>query len=187
MRDDIIDYLHSEIKRRCQLPTNFFGMGCYYHIKSVVENGKILAKQYGADVEVVTIAAWLHDIASITDLSLYEAHHIHGVRIANEILQKFNYEDDKIEMVQNCILNHRGSLENNKLTIEELCVADADAISHFDNLPSLLYLAYVKRGLDINEGKIFVENKLKRSYAKLSDSSKKLYAYKYKQVMEVLG
>ncbi|HBG5346637.1 TPA: HD domain-containing protein [Clostridioides difficile] len=186
MRDDIIEYLHEEVKRRCKLPTNFFGMGCYYHIKSVVTNADILAKQYGADVEIVIIASWLHDIASITDYNLYEEHHIYGAQIANEILQLLDYEDNKIKSVQNCILNHRGSVKKHKLTLEELCVADADAISHFDNLPGLLYLAYVKRGLNIEDGKNFVKNKLKRSYLKLSSSSKELYKNKYNQVMMIL-
>jgi uncharacterized protein len=48
--------------------------------------------------------------------------------------------------------NHRGSIAGERLSLEEICVADADAISHFDNIPSPLYLAYVKRNLGIDEG-----------------------------------
>lgn len=44
MRQDIIEYLQSEIKRRCELPSNFFGMGSFYHIKAVVDNAVMLAK-----------------------------------------------------------------------------------------------------------------------------------------------
>ncbi|MCI9077490.1 MAG: HD domain-containing protein [Lachnospiraceae bacterium] len=186
MREDIIDYLHSEVERRCKLPTNFFGMGCYYHIESVVKNAELLAKQYGADIEIVIIASWLHDIASITDYSLYEKHHIYGAQTAKELLSSFDYEDYKIEMVQKCILNHRGSVQYNKLTLEEVCVADADAVSHFDDIPGLLYLAYVKKGLDIEHGKVFVKEKLERSYQKLSNQSKKFYASKYNQAMMIL-
>lgn len=54
MRQDIIDYLQSEIKRRCELPSNFFGMGCFYHIKAVVDNAVMLAKQFGAYCSLVT-------------------------------------------------------------------------------------------------------------------------------------
>ncbi len=187
MRNDIVDFLQSEVKRRCQLPTNLFGMGCYYHIIAVVKNVEILAKQYGADIEIVIIAAWLHDIASITDYSLYDKHHIHGARIADEILQKLNYDKEKIIIVQNCILNHRGSIKCNRLLVEELCVADADAISHFDNLPSLFYLAYVKKELDITEGKQFVKSKLERSYSKLSEKSKDFYRDKFEQLMSILA
>lgn len=71
-------------------------------------------------------------------------------------IQKFNYDIDRIKLIQQCIRNHRGSVLNSKITIEELCVADADAISHFDNVPSLLYLAYVNKKLGIDEGRKFV-------------------------------
>lgn len=100
MRQDIIDYLQSEIKRRCELSSNFFGMGCFYHIKAVVDNAVMLAKQFGADEEIVIIAAWLHDVASITDYNLYEEHHMHGAEMAKEILEKFDYDKEKIAQVQ---------------------------------------------------------------------------------------
>ena len=159
MRNDIIEYLQSEVKRRCESESNFFGMGCYYHICAVVENAVFLAEKYGADVEAVTIAAWLHDIASVTDYSLYDEHHIHGAR---------------------------GSKPTEKLSVEEMCVADADAISHFDSVPSLFYLAYVKRKLSIAEGTEFVRGKLERSFNKLSEQSKALYSDKYNEVMKVI-
>lgn len=186
MRQDIIEYLQTEIKRRCELPSNFFGMGCFYHIRAVADNAAMLAKQFGADEEVVIIAAWLHDVASITDYNLYEDHHIHGAEMAREILEKFDYDEKKTAQVQSCILNHRGSIANERLSLEEMCVADADAISHFDSVPSLLYLAYVEREMDIEEGIVFVKEKLERSYNKLSDRSKEIYREKYQQVMRVL-
>jgi uncharacterized protein len=186
MRQDIIEYLQMEIKRRCEQPNNFFGMGCYYHIRAVVNNASMLAKQFGADKEVAIIAAWLHDVASITDYNLYEEHHIHGAEMAREILEKFNYDKKKTVQVQSCILNHRGSISGERLSLEEICVADADAISHFDSVPSLLYLAYVERKLNIEEGIIFVKEKLERSYNKLSDRSKEIYKEKYQQVMDIL-
>ena len=56
MRTDILDYLKQEVYSRCVLPTNKFGMGCYYHIEAVVKNGELLAEKYGADKEIVMIA-----------------------------------------------------------------------------------------------------------------------------------
>lgn len=72
------------------------------------------------------------------------------------------------------------------MTLEERCVADADAISHFDNIPSLLYLVYVNKNMGIEEGKDFVKNKLERSYNKLSDESKNYYSEKYRNAMKIL-
>lgn len=186
MRDDIIKYLKEEVYSRSIKPENKFGIGCYYHIEAVVKNASELADKFGANKEVVIIAAWLHDIASITDYSLYEMHHIHGAEIAEDILKKFDYEPNKIDLVKECIKNHRGSINNKRLTLEEQCVADADAISHFDSIPSLLYLAYVERNMNIEEGRNFVKNKLERSYKKLSDESKEYYLEKYKSAMELL-
>lgn len=187
MRQDIIEYLQTDIKRRCEQPSNFFGMGCYYHIKAVADNAAVLAQYFGADKELVIIAAWLHDVASITDYNLYEDHHIHGANMAKEILEKLDYDEEKIVKVQACVLNHRGSTLGERLSPEEQCVADADAISHFDSVPSLLYLAYVERKMSIGEGIVFVREKLERSYNKLSDRSKEIYRAKYQQVMNVLG
>lgn len=186
MREDIIMYLQQEVLRRCELPSNFFGMGCFYHIQAVVKNAGLLAKQYHANQEVVLIAAWLHDIASVTDYEMYEEHHLYSAEIAKELLTEWNYDLDKMELVCQCIRNHRGSVQKERITAEELCVADADAISHFDNVPSLLYLAYVKRNMDIESGREFVKNKLDRSFAKLSVGSKEIYRDKYEQVMHVL-
>jgi len=186
MRTDILEYLQNEIYSRCIKPTNKFGIGCYYHIEAVVKNAEMLAEKYNADKEVVMIAAWLHDIASVTDYALYKEHHIHGAEMAYEILSNLSYEESKILMVQNCIRNHRGSVYSDKKCIEELCVADADAISHFDSVPSLLYLAYVERKMSIKEGTDFVKGKLERSYCKLSEESKEFYKEKYCQVMSIL-
>ena len=41
--------------------------------------------------------------------------------------------------------------------------------------------------MNIDEGKDFVRNKLKRSYNKLSDESKEFYLEKYQNVMEILN
>lgn len=187
MREDILLDLQKEIYDRCQKETNEFGIGCYYHIVTVVKNAEILADKYGADKEVVMIAAWLHDIASITDYSLYELHHVHGAKMAYDILKEYGYDDKKIHLVQDCIRNHRGSVDLEKNSLEELCVADADAISHFDSVPGLLYLAYVQKGMGIEEGKEFVKAKLARSFQKLSAESKKYYQNKFEKVMEVLA
>ncbi len=187
MRLDIFEQLHTEIYKRCQKQTNKFGIGCYYHIEAVVKNAELLAQKYGADKEVVIIAAWLHDIASITDYSLYDNHHIYGAEMAYDILSELNYDESKIVLVQKCIKNHRGSISAEKNSKEEMCVADADAISHFDSVPSLLYLAYGERKMSMEDGIQFVRGKLERSFHKLSPESKVFYNDKYNQVMELLN
>ena len=122
----------------------------------------------------------------VLEYDLYEEHHIHGANIADAILRKFKYDESKIELVKKCILNHRGSTNNRRLSKEEQIIADADAISHFDSVPSLLYLAYKQKNMSIEEGKEFVKSKLERSFNKLSDDSKTFYEEKFKNVMKIL-
>lgn len=186
MREDIIRYLIEEIYIRCRKEQNRFGIGIYAHIAAVAKNAALLAQKYGADEEIVTIAEWLHDIASITDYALYEEHHVNGARIARFMLEDFGYEEEKILRVQECIRCHRGSRRIDMPSLEALCVADADAIFHFDSVPSLLYLAYVQKGMTMEEGIAFVRGKLERSYAKLYDRSKEVYREKYERVMSVV-
>lgn len=186
MDTDIIENIKEDIKRRCESPNNFFGIGSYQHIESVANNAVELATLYQADVEVCEIAGWLHDIASITDYQLYENHHIHGANMAEKILKSYNYPTDKIELVKLCILNHRGSVLKEKTTKEEICVADADAISHYDTLPALFYLAFVQRKLNIDDGVEFVKNKLERSYNKMSKESKEHYKDKRDMIQSIL-
>lgn len=183
---ELIENIKKEIKRRCESPNNFFGVGIYQHIESVANNAVELAKLYEADVEVCEIAGWLHDIASITNYDLYENHHIHGANMAEEILKSYNYPIDKIELIKLCILNHRGSVLKEKTTKEEICVADADAISHYDTLPSLFYLAFVQRNMNIEEGVNFVKSKLERSYNKMSKESKEYYKVKKDLIQSTL-
>lgn len=183
---DMLEDIKKDIKKRCESDNNFFGPGSYEHIKSVAKHAVELARLYNADAEVCEIAGWLHDIASVTDYALYKDHHIHGAGMAEEILKSYNYPQDKIELVKLCILNHRGSVVREKTTKEEKCVADADAISHYDTLPALFYLAFVQRKLDINEGVEFVRGKLERSYNKMSEESKTYYKDKKDLIMSIL-
>lgn len=74
-----------------------------------------------------------------------------------------------INQVKKCILNHRGSVLIEKTTPEEVCIADADAMSHFYSVPSLLRMVYVEKNMSIDEGGNFVYKKLERSYNKLSE------------------
>lgn len=107
--------------------------------------------------------------------------------MAEEILKSYNYPSDKIELIKLCILNHRGSVLKEKTTKEEICVSDADAISHYDTLPSLFYLAFVQRKLNIDDGLEFVKSKLERSYNKMSQESKKYYQHKREMIKSILG
>lgn len=184
----IITSLEKMVEEACLNENNMYGYGVWtHHIKPMIEIGKMLSKQYQADVEIVTIAILLHDLASIKDITKKDEHHLYGAKEAEAILREFNYPVEKIEKVKKCILNHRAKVNPTKESPEEICVADSDAMVHMDQIRSLFYLAYHKRKLSIEEGAAFLRRKMAGDYNKMSEIGKKLYQAKYNMIMELLG
>jgi len=74
---------------------------------------------------------------------------------------------------------------NEKFSKEEICVADADAMSHLDSFVELIcWRAYL--GEDIMTCNNFVKAKIKKSYAKMSKETQELMKEKYESIMKVL-
>jgi uncharacterized protein len=145
-----------------------------------------IAEEYKADTEIVVISVLLHDLAGINDYNNVEMHHIFGAIEAERILKEYSYPINRIEMIKKCIINHRGSVNNKKETIEEICVADADAISHIEEIASLFYAAYIERKMGINEGSKWIKEKIMRDWNIMSDKSKELYKEKYETILSIL-
>ena len=183
----IEEKMYNEVKNRCEQPTNVYGIGAWdHHIKIVYELAKKYAGEYGADLEIVAIAALLHDIASVTDVKFTDEHHIIGANIAERLLIVENYPNERIKLIKKCILNHRGSRLVDKTTPEEICIADSDAMAHFYSIPSLLSMVYREKGMSIDEGSKFVMDKLDRSYNKMSDKGKVLVKEQYEAAQKIL-
>lgn len=165
----IIQNLYKIVQAQVKMPTNMFGIDIWEtHLLPMIKYAKMLAVKRHADIEIVEISALLHDIASITNPKEVEEHHIHGQLYAQEILSSYNYSQERIDKVKHCIYAHRGSQKILRETIEAECVADGDAMAHFDSVYFLFYLAYVVKDLDPFAGKKFVKEKLERSWNKLS-------------------
>lgn len=182
---NIIKKVQAKVKQECQKDSNIFEMNAYGHFVSVVEYGKILAKKRKADSEIIELSAWMHDIGSI--LGDMKNHHIVGAKYAEELLTKYKYPQDKIEAVKHCILAHRGSQDIKRETIEAECLADADAMTHFDRVADLFRLSLVSLKMDYKEAEKFVYEKLNRSWKKLTPTAKKIVAEKYKAIQVLFG
>lgn len=157
-----------------------------YHILPVVRISVELAKEFKADEQVVEIAAYLHDVTRI--LGDKENHHITGAKYARDFLEKYAFDNKKIELIEKCIKNHRGSTKNNRETTEEKIISTADAIAHIEYPIPLFYTWYGKRKATIEEGAMEIKNKLQRSWNKIEFEYKKdELKEKYNYLMEVLS
>lgn len=168
MRHDIIARLEGIVEGACRRETNVYGYAIWtHHIAPVVANVRRLAPHLGADLEVVTVAGILHDYASVCDAALADAHHEHGAADARRLLAAMGYPPERTALVAECILSHRGSVRLAQASAEAVCLAGADALTHFEQVPSLLYMVYAERGMGIDEGAAWVRAKLARSWAKM--------------------
>ena len=184
--------LTSEIKRiveqACAADTYIFGYGIWtHHILQVVENGRGLASRFNADPEIVELAALLHDYASVKDKALYQDHHVHGPIEAEKILKQFHYPQERIEAVKHAIATHRGSVHSESRSPEAECLANADAITHIEQVPSLLYLAYVHHRMGTDEGAQWVLAKLRRSWEKIREDVQNMIKEEYEAAVKVLS
>ncbi len=176
------------VREACAKETNIFGYGIWtHHITQVVENGKRLARLFNADAEVVEIAALLHDYASVKDEALYKDHHMHGPVEAEKILEQFGYPQNKIEAVKHCIEAHRASVVKERRSAEAECLANADAMSHIENIPSLFHLAFVQHRMGIDEGTKWVRDKLQRSWSKLNPQVQGMIQDKFESALRILN
>lgn len=154
------------------------------HIKYVYKESQKLAIEYGADLEIVKLGALLHDIALVTKVGDRKEHHINGKILAKKMLKKFNYPEDKLTKVLSTVYNHRSS--KNATNIEDLCVADADIIAHFDNVPMLFNSAYNRNNINLNEVRSWMKVVLEKDYNDLSKKTKQKFYEKYKLICEIV-
>jgi uncharacterized protein len=163
----VVDDVAARVEAACHNDTNVFGAQIWdHHILRVVENARWLAEELGADRETVTVAALLHDYASLVDPDYIDAHHEHGARLAAEVLDG-RYDDERVGMVQHCIRAHRGSRGPDPSSPAAHCVASGDGMAHIQAVPSLLRAAYVHRGMSVADGVAWVAGKLDGSWEKL--------------------
>ena len=186
---EVIENIRKELLERCKVYNEKYGYDFWNdHIKYVVKNATELARKYNADLEIVELGALLHDISMPSEVGPREEHNVYGAKIADELLTKLNYPEDRKERVKECVLRHRGSKDLPRNTIEEQCVADADVIAHFDCIPSLFHLAFGKneKDMSIEDGTEFIKKKLERDYSKLSDRTREEIKDRYENIMNVL-
>ena len=153
------------------------------HIKYVHKYVKELSKNTDVDKEVLELSALLHDI-SMTDINLDRSiHNELGSKIAEELLTKYNYPQEKISLIKKIILNHSSKRKDYRTTLEEQILVDADALAHFDSIKNLYSLAHKVMNLDEMESIKFVKDKITKDYNEVSSDAKKLIKDKYEKII----
>jgi len=183
---DIINKIKHFVENECKKPSSKYGYEPFlFHFVPMVNYAEKLSDELGGDKEIILIAAWLHDIGSI--IHGREDHHITSAKIAEQKLNELQYPTKRIELIKKCILNHRGSQQNVRDSIEEQIIAEADVLSTFDNISGIFKAAFVYEDKNQGEAKDSVRQKLERKWKQLHfENSKKIIKPKYEAAMLLL-
>lgn len=158
-----------------------------HHVIPAVKYAKILAKKLGADEEIVELATLLHDYGSVSfGIEKQDEHHLTGAQLAQEVLEKLSYPQNRIDKIKHCILAHRATKCIKRESLEAEIIASADAMSHFAYVNDLFWMVYVPRGMETEKGTEFVLKKLENSYKKLMPEAKGVIDEKYDAIKKAL-
>ena len=106
--------------------------GCHdwSHVERVYNLALRIAKEEKADINVIKIASYLHDIGRKEEMQSKGKidHAKKGVELAENILLKYDLDKGVKENILHCILSHRFRNNNKPKTIEAKILFDADKL-----------------------------------------------------------
>lgn len=117
------------------MQSNAYGIGAFdHHIELVYKIAIKNYEEYGADRNIVALAALFHDVASITNKDFTENHHIIGTQIAEEILKEYDLKQEKIELIKRCLIGTSVVLDEIKFVMARMAY-----FWSFDEVDSIFY------------------------------------------------
>jgi uncharacterized protein len=124
---DITEEISNEVKQYLE---DAKGSHDWEHTQRVYNLCMHIGKKENANLEILKLAALLHDIARLKeDKSNGKVCHAEeGSIMAKEILKKYNLDDGIIEQVAHCIKSHRFRGNNLPKTKEAKVLFDADKL-----------------------------------------------------------
>ncbi|WP_048147975.1 HD domain-containing protein [Palaeococcus ferrophilus] len=120
------------IERTREFAKSFFdreGTHGFSHVERVFNLCLHIGREEGADLEVLALAALLHDIARpLEDSGKVEDHALESARIARRYLRSMGYPGEKVASVAHAIEAHRFSRGPEPETLEAKILSDADKL-----------------------------------------------------------
>jgi uncharacterized protein len=99
----------------------------FNHIRNVVELGEQLAREEGADVDVVRVAALFHDVSKLE--AEQDVHAEEGARVAREFLEsRGDYAPSFVQEVASAVENHSYQGPVTDVSLETQCLIEADLL-----------------------------------------------------------
>ena len=98
------------------------------HIERVESTCMLIQSEEGGDLQIIRLAALLHDVGVVKEHREGGDHAVHSAEIAYDLLMKEGVESSVIDHVVSCIRTHRFSRGHKAGSLEGQILQDADRI-----------------------------------------------------------
>jgi uncharacterized protein len=115
------------------------------HVQRVTTLAERIATAEGADVEIVRVAALLHDVPAPPTPEARARHHLWAADFAAEVLKTEGWPEARIAAVQHCIRAHRFRGNEAPATPEARALFDADKLDAIGAIGALRAGGYAAR------------------------------------------
>ncbi len=184
----IIEAIREHVLSECNSDKNALGSAFFeQHLLVVRECSGWLAKILGADVEIVELAAYLHDIAAVQDITALPKHPVLSAEIARKVLEENGYSAERTERVAKCILSHAAQIQIGDGAPEEVCVSNADAMSQIVKPAYWLFFVFRIRQLGFTEGRDWLRQRVESNWAALVPPARAMIEEEYGRARKVLA
>ena len=156
------------------------------HVERVYNLAVKIAKKEGANIGIIKIAAYLHDIGRKEEMDKKGkvCHAEIGFELAEEILSKYNLGEEVVKNIRHCILTHRYRNNHKPETIEAKVLFDADKLDSIGAVGvarDFLFAGFYGGLLYVGNEKEVAENAADYAYTK-KDTALLEYYYKLRKV-----
>ena len=183
----ITDAIREYVSKECNSSQNAFGPAFFeQHLSVVVQYSRRLGETLGADLEIIELAAWLHDISAVQDIAVLPKHPGLSAEIAQGVLQQHGYSPERIDRVARCVAAHSVPVQIGHGLPEEVCVSNADAMSQIVKPAYWFYYVFRVRQFGFAEGRDWLRRRVESNWAALIPPARAIIEKQYRQAQEWL-
>lgn len=168
------------VLEECHRPANVLGPSFFsQHLAVVAEYGMKLASRLGANLEVVELASYLHDLSAVRDISTLPQHALLSAALATDILAEGGFSLEVIEAVAQAITTHSSPIPIGHGSPEQVCLSNADAIAQIVRPQYWSYFVFGVRRLSFEEGSRWLAERVSTNWAAMIEPARELARDEY--------
>jgi putative nucleotidyltransferase with HDIG domain len=182
-----VEEIRALVETECRSTSNVFGPAFFdQHILPVAHYAGALARRLGADTAVVELAAYLHDLSAVRDVATLPTHAADSARIARAILLERGFAPEVAGSVYSCIDKHGAPVTTGQGTFEEICVSNADVMSHVARPAFWLFYQYRLRSASYEDGVQWLKMRVETAWNELVEEAKDIAATERDRTVQLL-